>query len=104
MFARIDDAAARLAAGLEDGCHAAGVHATVVRVGTMLCLWFADRSPHNLAEAKATDVERFRRYHASMLRNGVHLPPSPFEAWFVSLAHTQTVIDRVLEAHSRSLG
>ena len=38
-----------------------------------------------------------------MLRNGVPLPPSPFEAWFVSLAHTDVVIDRVLEAHNRAV-
>ena len=38
-----------------------------------------------------------------MLRHGVHLPPSPFEAWFVSLAHSDMVIDRILEAHNRSI-
>ncbi|MFV1958684.1 MAG: glutamate-1-semialdehyde 2,1-aminomutase [Planctomycetota bacterium] len=103
VFARIVRAAAPVAAGLEDGCRAAGVAGAVTRVGTMLSLWFAGLTPCNLEEAKATDVERFRRYHGAMLRNGVHLPPSPFEAWFVSLAHTDQVIDRVLEAHSRAL-
>ncbi len=103
VFSRIEHAAARLADGLEDGCRAAGVKGVVARAGTMLSLWFSDRLPKNLDEARATDVERFARYHAAMLRNGVHLPPSAFEAWFVSLAHTDEVVDRVLEAHHRAL-
>ena len=103
VFDRIAGSADRLASGLEDGCRAAGVHGVVTRVGTMLSLWFAERSPKNLEQAKATDTERWKRYFQAMLRNGVHLPPSPYESWFVSLAHTDEVIDRVLEAHHRSL-
>jgi len=103
VWERIEEQARRLAVGLEDGARAAGVPAVVARAGTMLSLWFAPRLPKNLAEAKRTDTEHFKRYHAAMLRHGVHLPPSPFEAWFVSLAHTDVVIDRVLEAHNRSV-
>ncbi len=103
VFDRIVASAERLATGLEDGCRAAGIHGVVTRVGTMLSLWFAERSPRNLEQAKATDTERWKRYFGAMLRNGVHLPPSPFEAWFVGLAHTDAVVDRVLEAHHRSL-
>ena len=103
VFERIRDQAARLARGLEDGARAAGVPAAATHVGAMLSLWFADRAPRNLAEAKATDTERFKRYHAAMLRHGIHLPPSPYEAWFVSLAHHDAVIDRILEAHQQAV-
>ena len=69
----------------------------------MLGLWFAEAAPTNLSEAQASDLDRFRRYHGLMLANGVHLPPSPFEAWFVSLAHDEAIVDRILAAHRTSL-
>ncbi len=103
VFARIEGATARLAEGLAREAQEAGVPAVALSVGTMLGLWFAERAPTNLAEAKATDIERFRRYHGLMLANGVHLPPSPFEAWFVSAAHDEAILDRILVAHRSSL-
>jgi glutamate-1-semialdehyde 2,1-aminomutase len=103
VFEEIARATERLAAGLEDAARDAGVPAVAPRVGAMLGLWFARAAPRDLAEARATDVARFRRYHAAMLARGVHLPPSAFEAWFVSLAHDENVIARVLDAHRAAL-
>jgi glutamate-1-semialdehyde 2,1-aminomutase len=99
VFARIERQTSSLADGLEAGGRTAGIPMVAPRVGTMLGLWFASRAPSNLAEAKATDTARFRRYHGLMLEEGVHLPPSPYEAWFVSLAHDEAVVERVLDAH-----
>jgi glutamate-1-semialdehyde 2,1-aminomutase len=104
VFERIAGAAERLAAGLEAGGREAGIPVRAPRVGAMLGLWFAEEAPHDLAGARATDLARFRRYHGLMLARGVHLPPSPFEAWFVSLAHEDAIVDRVLEAHRDALG
>jgi glutamate-1-semialdehyde 2,1-aminomutase len=103
VFARIEKATEALASGMEAIAREEGVAAVAPHVGTMLSLWFAEEAPRNLAEAKATDTARFRRYHAAMLAAGVHLPPSPFEAWFVSLAHTPPVIRRILAAHREAL-
>ncbi len=97
VFDAIVANATRLAEGLGDDDRVA------FNVGTMMGLWFADSAPRNLEEAKTTDLERFKRYHAAMLAHGVHLPPSPFEAWFVSLAHDDRIIERVLEAHEASI-
>ena len=69
----------------------------------MLGLWFADERPRNLTEAQGTDLERFRHYHGRMLAHGVHLPPSPFEAWFLSLAHDDEILERILAAHRQAL-
>ena len=99
VFEGIAETAARLAAALESEARAAGVPAVSRSVGTMMGLWFAESAPRNLAEAKATDLERFRRYHGLMLAHGVHLPPSPFEAWFVSAAHDEAIVARILDAH-----
>ena len=103
VFEGIAAATQRLAEGLESVARSAGVAGVARSVGTMMGFWFAERAPWNLGEAKATDVERFRRYHGLMLAGGVHLPPSPFEAWFVSLAHDDAVIEHVLAAHRAAL-
>jgi glutamate-1-semialdehyde 2,1-aminomutase len=97
VFERIAAAAARLAEGL------VGPGVSARAVGGMLGLWFADARPRNLTEALATDVARFGRYHTAMLERGVHLPPSPFEAWFVSLAHDEAILERVLDAHAEAV-
>jgi glutamate-1-semialdehyde 2,1-aminomutase len=102
-FERLEAVTASLADGLESTAKAAGVPAVAPRAGAMLSLWFAPRAPRNLAEARQTDVARFRRYHAAMLAEGVHLPPSPYEAWFLSLAHDDDVVRTVLAAHARAL-
>lgn len=102
-FARLEARAEALRRGLEAGARARGVDLVAPGVGAMLGVWFAPRAPRDLAEARATDTARFRRYHAAMLAAGVHLPPSPFEAWFLSLAHDDGVIDAVLRAHDRAL-
>ena len=103
VFARIARQTAALADGLERVAAEEGVAAVAPRCGAMLGLWFASRAPRNLPEAKRTDVERFRRYHAAMLAAGVHLPPSPYEAWFVSLAHDERVVRTILTAHRTAL-
>jgi glutamate-1-semialdehyde 2,1-aminomutase len=103
VFERIEASARRLAEGLERVGDDLDVPLVAPRAGTMLSLWFAARPPRDLAEAKATDTAAFRAYHAAMLDAGVHLPPSPFEAWFVSLAHDDGIVDGILAAHRAAL-
>ena len=57
----------------------------------------------NFAEAQATDQERFAAFFRAMLERGIWLPPSRFEAWFVSLAHDEIQIDRTLMAAAEAL-
>jgi glutamate-1-semialdehyde 2,1-aminomutase len=102
-FAGLARRTATLAAELEAAARARGVACVAPHLGGMLGLWFAARAPDNLAEAKATDTARFQRYHAQMLARGVHLPPSPYEAWFTSLSHDDAVLRRVVRAHAASL-
>jgi glutamate-1-semialdehyde 2,1-aminomutase len=97
-FEAMAAATERLASGLEGVLRAAGVEAVAPRRGGMMGLWFAPRPPRNLSEAKATRTDRFRAFHGGMLARGVYLPPSPYEAWFVSTAHGPAEVDRVLDA------
>jgi glutamate-1-semialdehyde 2,1-aminomutase len=95
LYSTIEAQSARLEAGLR-------VPGTsVARVGSLLTVFFREKPPVNFAEAKATDTKAFARFFHSMLSAGVLLPPSQFEAWFVSAGHTDSVIDATLEAASR---
>ena len=57
-----------------------------------------DGAVANYEDAKTQDTDAFRRFFHSMLEQGVHLPPSSFEAWFVSAAHDDAAVDHVLAA------
>ncbi|TMF72547.1 MAG: glutamate-1-semialdehyde-2,1-aminomutase, partial [Chloroflexi bacterium] len=92
VYAGIEAQAARLEAGLQVR------GASVARVGSLLTLFFRERPPRNFAEARGSDVKAFAQFFHSMLEAGVLLPPSQFEAWFVSAAHDAPVIDVTLEA------
>jgi glutamate-1-semialdehyde 2,1-aminomutase len=86
---------------LAEGLRHASV--TVQRVGSMMTVFFTTKPVRNLADAEACDVKRFARWHRAMLHRGVYLPPSQFEAFFVSLAHERADLDRVIAAHRESL-
>ena len=97
-FESMAAATERMAAGVEGALRGAGVEAVAPRRGGMMGLWFAPRPPTNLSEAKATRTDRFRPFHAAMLAAGVYLPPSAYEAWFVSTTHGDAEIDHVARA------
>ncbi len=86
---------------LADGLAHDGI--TVQRVGSMMTVFFSDAPVRDLAGAEACDRERFAKWHSAMLDRGVYLPPSQFEAFFVSLAHTEADIDQVIAAHRHAL-
>jgi glutamate-1-semialdehyde 2,1-aminomutase len=98
QYERLAAATAKLADGLEATLRAVGIDAVAPRQGGMMGLWFAKTAPRNLAEAKATKTDLFRTYHRAMIEAGVYLPPSPYEAWFVSTAHGDAEIAHVLAA------
>ena len=97
-FETMAAATEQLASRLEAALVGAGVEAVAPRRGGMMGLWFSAKAPKDLGEAKATRTDRFRPFHAAMLAAGVYLPPSAFEAWFVSTTHGDAEIDQVARA------
>jgi glutamate-1-semialdehyde 2,1-aminomutase len=81
---------------LEEGLRGEGM--SVARVGSLLTLFFRGKRPTNFREAKQSDSEAFGQFFRRMRDRGVLLPPSQFEAWFISAAHDDTAIDATLEA------
>ena len=93
----------RLADGLRGVFAELGVQVTINQVCGMLTVFFGVESVTDMDSASKNDREVFGRFFHAMLANGVYLPPSPFEAWFVSLAHSDEDIDATVEAARRSL-
>ena len=81
----------------------AGKNYTFHRQGSMFCLFFAEHPVRNVAEAMDQDKAAFRRFFHSCLEGGVYVAPSPFEAGFLSLAHTESDIEETATVMARAL-
>jgi glutamate-1-semialdehyde 2,1-aminomutase len=93
----------RLEEGLAAAVAEAGRPACVQRVGSMLTLFFSPGPVSDYAAARRCDTAAYGRFFQGMLARGVYLPPSQFEAWFVSLAHSEADIDFTVEAAREAL-
>ena len=86
-YERLGRATERLATGLEQAAAAAGVPVQVPRTTGLLTVFFSGRPVSDYDGARDADAAAFATFFNEMLARGVYLPPSPFEAWFPSLAH-----------------
>jgi glutamate-1-semialdehyde 2,1-aminomutase len=102
-YPRLETISERLCASLVEACQQARVDAQLNAIGSMWTLFFSDRPVTDAASARHADRARYGRFFHAMLERGVYLPPSQFEAAFVSLAHTEVEIDAVVSAARASL-
>ncbi len=98
LYDALEARTAALCDGLAARARAHGVPAHVQRAGAMFTLFFQDGPIHDYADAARSDGDRFARWHREMLARGVYLPPSQFEACFVSTAHDDAAIAHTLDA------
>ncbi|MCU1586071.1 MAG: glutamate-semialdehyde--aminomutase [Microbacteriaceae bacterium] len=98
VYARLDATADQLSAAVSSALAAEGVEHSVQRAGNLFSFAFSPVAPRNYAEVKAQQAFRYAPFFHAMLDGGVSLPPSVFEAWFVSAAHDDVAIGRILEA------
>jgi len=98
LFQHVEETALALQNGLAELARAFGISAVVQRMGTMLTVFFTELPPLNFQDVQACDHSRFGRFHGAMLDAGVYLPPSGYEAWFVSAAHGPAEIELTLDA------
>jgi glutamate-1-semialdehyde 2,1-aminomutase len=103
LYGRIDRLTATLIAMVGDAAKTAGVPLTANRVGSMFTWFFSDQPVTDWASASRCDTEAFARFHRAMLEAGVWLPPSQFEAAFVSTAHTDADIRETVAAAREAL-
>ena len=98
LYSRLERVSRQLAEGLRTAANEAGVAVTVQQVGSMLTVFFQASPVHNFEQASASDTAAFARFHQAMLEAGVLLPPSQFEAAFVSACHGEREIEATLAA------
>ena len=97
-YTRLDQTTSRLAAGLRDAAAAAGVPLQVQAVTGLLTPFFSATPVTDYEGAAACDLEAYGAWCRALLERGVYPPPSQFEAWFPSLAHTAKDVDRTVQA------
>jgi glutamate-1-semialdehyde 2,1-aminomutase len=88
----------RLAAGLADAARSAGVPLQVNAFGSLLTPFFTGEPVRDYASATRANTDSYAKFFRGMLARGVYLPPSQFEAWFLSGAHTVKDVDRTIAA------
>jgi glutamate-1-semialdehyde 2,1-aminomutase len=103
LYLSLERKSLRLAEGIARTIDALGLPLTQNRVGSMSTLFFTPDRVVDYDGALRADTQRFGVYFREMLRRGIYLAPSQFEAGFVSLAHTDDDIDRTIEANRQAL-
>jgi glutamate-1-semialdehyde 2,1-aminomutase len=102
-YERLEASGARLEAGFRDALTRGGCRGCVNRAGSLLTLFFGVEHVSNADEARQADTVMFAEFFRAMLERGIYLPPSQFEAMFVSLGHTQADIEATIAAANNSL-
>ncbi|MBI4230526.1 MAG: glutamate-1-semialdehyde 2,1-aminomutase [Planctomycetes bacterium] len=97
-YAALERSATALESGLRAAAASASVPCTIQRCASLLTLFFTDRPVRNFQDAKGCSTGRFRAFFHAMLRKGILLPPSPYEAWFLSTAHREEAIRETISA------
>jgi len=102
-FVRLDQLGAHFENGLRLLLSAKGVPHRFNRVGSMFCVFFADRDIVNVDDVMKQDLDFFKKFFWGCLEHGVYLAPSPYETGFLSLAHTEADLDDTLEVFEQVL-
>jgi glutamate-1-semialdehyde 2,1-aminomutase len=101
-YDQLRDLAEALCGSLERGFAESGLPVVVNRVESLFSLFFSEGEVTDYRQAKAADHERYARFFHAMLERGVYLPPSGYEAWFMSSAHSEADMSRTVEAAGQS--
>ncbi|MBN1846345.1 MAG: glutamate-1-semialdehyde 2,1-aminomutase [Sedimentisphaerales bacterium] len=103
VYEQIETRAGQLEAGLRDNLKKLGLAWQYQRVASMGCLFFTDKCVRDFDDALRCDTAAYGRYFHAMLERGIYLPPSQFEAFFLSAAHSEADIERTIAANYESL-
>ena len=103
IYRSLEEKSRHLQEGIEETIRTMGLPLTQNRVGSMMALFFTSQRVLDYDGALRADTARFAAYFREMLRQGIYLAPSQFEATFVSAAHSDGEIDQTIEANRRAL-
>jgi glutamate-1-semialdehyde 2,1-aminomutase len=103
IYKQLEERSAQLEEGIRDNLNKLGLEHTFNRVGSMCTLFFTSKPVTDYDSAKTSDTAKFSLYFNSMLERGIYLPPSQFEAAFISTAHSERIIEKTIKASYKSL-
>jgi glutamate-1-semialdehyde 2,1-aminomutase len=103
VYNRLEEIGTNLTNGMKANLNKLGLNYTLNHVGSMFTLFFTDQPVNNFEDAKTSDTALFGRYFQAMLKRGIYLAPSQYEAMFLSTALTDEHIGMILEANLESL-
>jgi len=98
VYLELDEKTSYLMENISERAEINGIPACINGARGLFTLFFTEGPVRDYHTAKISDTKRFAQFFVEMMEQGVYLPPSQFEAWFVSLAHTQKDLDRTIEA------
>ena len=98
VYARLDNVAAVISEAVDDALTASGVPHFLSHAGNLFSIQFRETPAMDYADVQAQDAFRYAPFFHAMLEAGVSLPPSVYEAWFVTAAHDDDAVNRVLDA------
>jgi glutamate-1-semialdehyde 2,1-aminomutase len=98
VYAQLDVAASTVAKLASDALCEAGVEHQLSSAGNLFSVFFTDQPVTDFASATRQQTSRYTAFFHAMLTEGVYLPPSAYEAWFVSAAHDDAALERVAQA------
>ncbi len=98
IYEALDNYGAQLEAGLRALCQEFAIPFEINRLGSMLTLFFADGPIRTYADALRSDTKAYAQFFNGMLERGIYLPPSQYEAWFWSTAHSSADLQKTLAA------
>ena len=103
VYHRLEEIGNTLTNGMRENLQKLGLNYTLNHVGSMFTLFFTDKPVNNFEDAKTSDTALFGRYFQAMLKRGIYLAPSQYEAMFLSTALTDEHIKTILQANYESL-
>lgn len=103
VYRQLEDKGSFLEEGLKGIANRVGIPIQVNRVGSLFSIFFSHTPVTNAIEARKADKNLFKKLFHSLLANGIYIVPSPFEAGFISLAHSQEDLDNTLKAFEIAL-
>ena len=103
VYTRLEEIGTTLTNGMKANMEKLGLNYTLNHVGSMFTLFFTDKPVNNFEDAKTSDTALFGRYFQAMLKRGIYLAPSQYEAMFLSTALTNEHIQTILDANLESL-
>ncbi len=102
-YDELEEKTTYLFSGLKDVFAENDVSAQLNRVGSMMSVFFTEETVNDFKTAKTTDQKLFKDFFHNMLENGIYLPPSPFESFFLANSLTEDMLDQTIEAADKSI-